>query len=478
MNYRNILFIGLGGHSGRIVRLIKELLSPFQKQNNLHYLLLDLERLHTLGYDNISEEEFLFFGGKNPREYVEEVLAGGEHSEELCSLDTYFPVRESWFRKSLPNRSVERGAGRKRMVGRLMLYANREEVALRIRKLLYDLESKHDMSNPIVVVVSSCCGGTGSSIFYDILSKFAVPSVDLFPVVIGPSMLVAANSGISTELADKVKMNAMAFFEELNFYMKFPDACFSFYSNRSSVFDLRRILFFDNELSDTATIAGHNVQAFEKYVAQCLALMFTGAYRDGGTQDIWANIENISDDMLNQPHSVLSNATDELVETSPFISPGFICNPCESRYMANMMEYLFGAETLPDEEPLSETDIVTLLRGGKSSDKDPFNLLLTEINADSDSFFKKYVQPFVTDASMRETFHNSAGKLLLPGSVNRYLGRLQQSVSQATVLGTDWAGADGPDDATGANESAESRADRTLYYLKKVRRWFGKKKNE
>ena len=385
--------------------------------------------MHTLGYDNISQEEFIFLGGTNPYEYVNEVLHEGEDSENLKFLDTFFPVRESWFQKSLPNRIVEKGAGRKRMVGRLMLFAKRQEVETRIHDLILKLDSRHDASNPSVVVISSSCGGTGSSIFYDMLCKFAVPSVNLFPIVLGPSMLVAENNHVHQDLADKVKMNAMAFFEELNYYMQFPYAHFSFYSNKSLAFKLPYILFFDNKLSYSSTIAGRDIQAFEKYVAECISLMFTGEYRDENSQDIWANIENIMDDMLNQPKPVLCREKGELIEVSNFISASFTSNPSQDQYVLDIMETLFNPDTSLMDEILSGDDIVRIKKPQKGA-TDPFNALMLEIDPPA-SFYDRFVEGFVSGNPLNEMELKRSGKLLTSASIDKYLKGVSSIVGRA-----------------------------------------------
>lgn len=251
MHHKNILFIGLGGCAGRIVAQIKNRLKDYKNSNNLHYLNLDLEKrqkakIEEKGFD---ESEYLFFGGGNPRGYIDEILKKGSTSEDYQKLSSYFPIDRIGFVESLPDRPMEKGAGRKRMVGRLLLYANKYKVENKINELMRKLNDKAESSHPNVVVISSCCGGTGSSVFYDILNLFASPSINLFPVVIGPSFLIEKNKETNHNLADKIKMNAMAFFEELNFYNRFPKFNdFSIFSNKSKRLNLRYILFFDNLL--------------------------------------------------------------------------------------------------------------------------------------------------------------------------------------------------------------------------------------
>ena len=419
MNQKNILFVGLGGHAGRIVSKIKKGLMNFEDSNNLHYLLIDLERYYNLENTIIDEHEYIFFGGINPKQYVNDVINEGSDSENFKELNTYFPIDQSYFIDSLPNRPLEKGAGRKRMVGRLMLYSKRQLIENKINKLLKKLDPKNDTSSPNVVVVSSSCGGTGSSIFYDVLNLFSSPSINLYPVVIGPSMLVEKNKQINIQLANKIKMNAMAFFEELSFYNRFPKYNFSFFSNKSTSLNLRYIIFFDNFLSETSRVAKTKLSDFEYYISTCVTLLFNGGYKGAtsqNNQDIWADIENISEDMLNELKEIKSNAVTDLLEYNNYISFGYSENKSKENELLDVLKLITGQQRIIDENKIHKNDLLKIIQPelfDESRDQEnPWENLKNEFssynNLSASAIYSKYIKDFVEKTSQ-------------PPSVNKYI---------------------------------------------------------
>lgn len=432
MNHKNILFVGLGGCAGKIVSNIKKELSPYNQSHNLHYLLIDLERFFHIDNPNVEENEYLFYGGYNPRQFVNETEKKGTSSEQYKELNTYFPIDQHLFKESLPDRPIEKGAGRKRMVGRMLLYANKQIVENKVNELIRTLDANERSSQPNVVVISSCCGGTGSSIFYDILNLFSAKSINLFPVLIGPSFLVEKNKETNIHLANKIKMNAMAFFEELNFYNRFPNRNFSFFGNKATNLNLRYVIFFDNLLSETARIAKDNLKDFENYISKCVALLFSGEYRDqsGSTQDIWANIANIEDDMLNEMKRIESVASNDLLETSNFISFGFYENPKTDAYLLDILKTLIDEnEQIELSEKCTHTDILKVV------DSDRFKEKIDDAWKDLERVFKsvatrptpqdifnKYVDGVV------ENKFSQSDKIVVLEAINKYYTELNPKI--------------------------------------------------
>jgi hypothetical protein len=427
MNHKNILFVGLGGHAGRIVTGIKKKLSPYNETHNLHYLLIDLEKFSHIENEDVEEDEFLCYGDYNPRQFVNEILKKGESSDQYKDLNTYFQIDHPGFIESLPDRPIEKGAGRKRMVGRMLLYANKQMVENKVNELLKKLDAKERISQPNVVVISSSCGGTGSSIFYDILNLFSGKSINLYPVLIGPSFLVEKNKEINIHLANKIKMNAMAFFEELNFYNRFPKYNFSFFGNKATSLNLRYVIFFDNLLSETARIAKDNLKEFEEYISQCIALLFNGDYKDKGgvTQDIWANIANIEDDMLNELKKIESVASSDLLETSNFMSFGFYENPKSDACLLDILKTLISETDVLESEKITEDDVLRVI------DTDRFNEKIGDPWKDLEKVFKsiatrptpqdicnKYVDSVVGDKL------NQSNKIIVLDAVEKYFTEL------------------------------------------------------
>ncbi|MDF1699291.1 MAG: tubulin-like doman-containing protein [Saprospiraceae bacterium] len=415
MNHKDILFIGLGGHAGRIITGIKKELKPFQKSHNLHYLLIDLERYHNLDNKIIDENEFIFFGGINPKKYVEEIINKGFDSIEYQELNSFFPIDQSFFVESIPDRPIEKGAGRKRLIGRLLLYSKKQSVENKVNKILRQLANKDDDSQPNVVVISSCCGGTGSSIFYDILNLFSSPSINLYPIVIGPSLLVEKNKDVSKGLSNKIKMNAMAFFEELNLYNRFTKYNFSFFSNKATNLNLRYIIFYDNLLDSESRIAINSLKEFEDYISKCTSMIFNGSYKKGKedvVQDIWANIENISDDMMNELKEVQNNAVRGLLEPNNFISFGYPRNKqlkskkSMDSHLLDILETLTDKNTTGNHQLMSKDDILETVDGDlfkeSKTNSDPWNRLVSKFNKmNPKDIHAKYIEDFIPETSSK-----------------------------------------------------------------------------
>jgi hypothetical protein len=424
MNLRNVLFIGCGGSAGRIVSLIKDRLSKEEKSHNLHYLVYDLEPRHITDYENLdSEEEYCFFGGNNPREFVSGVLKKGVTSPGYKNLNKYFPIDQQHFLDLLPDRKVERGAGRKRMVGRLLAYVNQAEIKKAYDLKFKELQKSRESVNPNIVVISSCCGGTGSSIFYDILNLAAGKTINLFPVVIGPSRLVEENQRILSELGEKIRMNAFAFFEELSVYNNYPEYNFSFFSTESTRLNLPYIYFFDNYLNESDVIATETYE-FETYVAACLAHIFSDS---AVKPDEWemdkeikqgfaSTLENVRDDFLNQPHKVFSQVIDSHEEKANFIGFSYFETPDNDFYLAEILKTLIGEDSLPAENTLDVTDLAKAI-DPKIRNRESLRAQVDMQN--EGAMFQKFVTPYIDSVS--HVLNLDPEKVLRPETIKNYL---------------------------------------------------------
>ena len=220
MAKRNILFIALGGSAGEVTAQLKKKISKTTiMERNIQFLLIDSEEfdsLKTVVKQHIDEEkEFFFLGRRNPYAFITEIRNMGEKSSEYRNLNSFFDISNEAFVDTIPNTIISSGAGRKRYVGRLLLYILRSQVSGKVREKINNMKGGEDTSKLNIVLISSCCGGTGSAIFYDILRLVSSDEIDLFPLTIGPSLHVKLNERINDIEEEKMKMNAFAFFEEL-----------------------------------------------------------------------------------------------------------------------------------------------------------------------------------------------------------------------------------------------------------------------
>ncbi len=262
--------------------------------------------------------------------------------------------------------------------------------------------------------------------FYDILSYFVDSNIDVYPVVLGPSMLVTENNRINKELADKIRMNAMAFFEELYCHMKFPDNKLSFFS-RNSDFNLQRVIFFDNMISYSATIAGIQMKTFEKYVAHSLALMFSGEYKSEHMQDLWASIENITEDMLNQPKEITGKDLQDLWEVKNFISVGHTRNSSAKVYMYDLLQTLFS-NTL-SEEVFTQTELLQAV-DAELKDFEALRRKIQRIKENPDTVYQTYIRPFTDSHIPLPAVLTEQAKILTPAVVYDYLCKVHEVLAQ------------------------------------------------
>lgn len=238
------LFIGIGGAGGQVLgrlnRLFREEFGEAVAQRGgaspLQFLLLDtddFEKLPASVRENLGnrEQDFVSLSHFNPRRYAERQLA-------LRDSDL-----RRWFdKKTLPyleDGIIQDGASRLRMLGRLCLHYHYHEVEQRIRAKI-DRATDADVhpegariraeARPLrIFIISSSCGGTGSSIFLDlacIVNRIArdrgtTPTVTGF--VLLPFPYIELNSQIDPALEPFYQHNAWAFFEELNYFLRNPE---------------------------------------------------------------------------------------------------------------------------------------------------------------------------------------------------------------------------------------------------------------
>ena len=237
------LVIGLGGSGGQVVARIKKLIEQSYTDKGvnvshlINYLVLDSDKFENLQgvpqeyLDNSDGNEFFMLSSFNPRNAFLHYYNNESKSSE--DLRKWFPKEEGV--NILQDKFVDNGASRQRLTGRFFFYHNRSAVRDKLRsKIAQCLKGNpginKDTSRLRVVIVSSSCGGTGSSAFLDLLYMIKLELMDretyatIEAAIMLPQMFIDAASQKNAILRTYLKANAYAFFRELDFIMKNPNS--------------------------------------------------------------------------------------------------------------------------------------------------------------------------------------------------------------------------------------------------------------
>lgn len=219
------IVIGLGGTGVETVRLIKARVrqASVSPPHIIEFLAVDTEsRLNAPGKEHLSQGEYAYLGDYNARRVLEE-------------LDAHPHIKSWWFdERDIVTGTIHKGARQRRPVGRLSLYVNWGEFSR-----TFDAKAHHiqeivrreraqraglnvQRADPAkVYIISSLCGGTGSSIFLDVafrVRQFFNDEADIMGVFLLPSCFLPENQ--STKQQRRIQGNAYASLIELNHFMK------------------------------------------------------------------------------------------------------------------------------------------------------------------------------------------------------------------------------------------------------------------
>lgn len=241
MPHHPTLFIGLGGSGVSTVvhlkRLLKRFVTPEDLATYYRFRLLDTDdnEWQKLQADFDAEfrvdphfvnrdEEWYSLGGFNPQLRWQEVK-GSPKREEFRDILSWIDPQGA---ESFPNRIVAIGAEARRQLGRFCLAHHFSQVRTRLESAIQSLNGlrgDHNIQKYIqIVVVTSSCGGTGSSVFFDVLYLLAVlhqsiasAAPFLRPVIYSPKpfLRLAKSKNQPPELIARYHANACAFFLEL-----------------------------------------------------------------------------------------------------------------------------------------------------------------------------------------------------------------------------------------------------------------------
>jgi hypothetical protein len=190
------MFIGLGGTGNEVVRRVKqEMLRHGYDLPVFQYLVLDTVPFNEEpGMNPLMQlrngEEYLYIGGYNPNEI-------------LKRIDKWPVISHWWGSRDQTNLvTVDEGAGQMRSVGRMGFFRHFTKIQGRLERMVHEVMSgenremalmkNFDVPNdkaPIIYLVFSLCGGTGSALFFDVAYVLRKLYGDIKPIVVGLAML-------------------------------------------------------------------------------------------------------------------------------------------------------------------------------------------------------------------------------------------------------------------------------------------------
>jgi hypothetical protein len=219
------MFIGLGGTGNEVIRRVKrEMLRHDYDLPIFQYLVLD-----TMPFSESPKmdpllrlrngEEYLYIGGYNPRQMIERL-------DEWPSIAQWWGTRD--FDDSF---TVDEGAGQMRKVGRLAFFRHFKEIRARFEQMCRAVLSRDNREqalragyevslnrDPVIYLMFSLVGGTGSSLFFDVayvLRQLFAPAVK--PTVVGvvllPGPYIQEISSLPQQ--ERIQANAYAALQEL-----------------------------------------------------------------------------------------------------------------------------------------------------------------------------------------------------------------------------------------------------------------------
>lgn len=195
---RRTVFIGLGGTGNEVIRLVKQEMvrHDYCDLPLFQYLVLDTVAFYEKpGMDNRKRlqngKEYLYIGGYDPNEVINNI--------------GNWPVIDRWWGNRYQTNlvTVDEGAGQMRSVGRMGFFYWFNKIEVELQRIVQEVTNISNLeaaslnnfdvtdNDPIVYIIFSLCGGTGSSLFFDV----AYVMRDLFvrkglkPTIVGLTML-------------------------------------------------------------------------------------------------------------------------------------------------------------------------------------------------------------------------------------------------------------------------------------------------
>lgn len=217
------IFVGLGGTGNVIVRHVKqEMLRHGYDLPIFRYLVLDTVPYYEAPGMDIhmhlhKDEEYLYLGGFNTEDITKDT-------------EVWKSITPWWGNRDLNNLiTVDEGSGLKRAVGRLGFFYHFEKIQMRMERTLREVMSSSNrdialMQNydvpttraPIIYIVFSLYGGTGSGLFLDVAYVMR-KLLDVKPTIVGIAVLPGSLSSdtLSLSLHELIRANTYASLQEL-----------------------------------------------------------------------------------------------------------------------------------------------------------------------------------------------------------------------------------------------------------------------
>jgi hypothetical protein len=207
----SILFVGLGGTGGAVLKQLKIRLANSPYKSKVAYLYIDSR-------DNAGE-------GFEPGEWIH--IGGFEVSNIVPEHQTI--INDWWYTLAPPDRTsyipqytTKEGAGQNRLIGRLCTYLEGDTIKERIETLL---ESSALLGDDLCIyVVASCGGGTGSALFTDIgyLLQYAIADkrkLSIIGCLMDGSVVEERISNTDFSAKNNSRINELGCLTELDYYL-------------------------------------------------------------------------------------------------------------------------------------------------------------------------------------------------------------------------------------------------------------------
>jgi hypothetical protein len=370
IHFEPTLFVFLGTSAGQVGWRLKSL---------LHRAYGDVPILRFLWIDADSTLDPKAAEWFTSQERV--TLTGFNGDAVLANLNNYPTIAAWWPRKSrLKAGFIQRGAKQIRLVGRLSLFRMYNERAVDqafIDKLqaateaiqhIDNIRATEGMSTPTmnytvdssfarVVIVFSTCGGTGSSMAFDVAYLCRKQLEDCDATIIGIAVLPpvidkALKKGAQTQ-REKIRANTYAWFKENDYllqnphwYVTYPEgAPVSIYA---PPFNLTFVVDIGNQ-------AGERLNSDDDIYTLISQAIFldTGSSIGGAMRGFNANVSVISEEFQRRPRAYSSLAAAALIYPKEKI-----LNYCAARFAQQMINQ--GFLTPPDKDKVVKSTAALL----------------------------------------------------------------------------------------------------------------------
>ncbi len=385
IRFEPTLFLFLGTSSGQIGWRLKDLLRRAYG---------DIPILRFLWVDADSTVDPLIASWFKPGERAE--LVGFNGDAVLAHLGNFPSIQAWWPRESrLKAGYINRGAGQMRPVGRLALfrmYNDRNSGPAFIDRLRQAAESVQQIENidatermsdeknhfvverggVRVVIVFSSCGGTGSSMAYDLaylcrhLLQEANPTV--VSIALLPSVIDKAIKNETPVQRERIRANTYAWFKEGNYLIENPNWHVQY--PEGAMINVQAPPFDMNFVVELGNQAGNRLNSEDDLFNMVASAVFldTGSSIGGAIRGFNANVSVLLEEFQGRRRAYSSLAAASLIYPAQKI-----LSYCSARFGQSMLRDVLLAK--PDPREVKENALAILGRLGLQDDRVLENLL-------------------------------------------------------------------------------------------------------